>query len=92
MKKLILMVLLIAGLGSVAYAQTNPRGTAAPGMRKNNSSYVDRNRNNVCDNYEGRRTVAGRNQATGRGYGYGPGNGQCRRGSGNLRGTCRRSG
>ncbi|MBE2231829.1 MAG: hypothetical protein IAE96_14350 [Chitinophagaceae bacterium] len=88
MKKVIFTVLLIFGLGAVSLAQNNPTGSAAPGTRKTNSSYVDRNRNNVCDHFENRSAVNGRNQ--GRGYGYGPGNGQCRQGSGNGRGWCRR--
>lgn len=83
MKKLFLAAFIMLGLGAVAMAQTNPPGGAAPGTRRANSSYVDKNNNGVCDYYENNAGTPGRNQ--GRmygnrgGYGYGPGNGQCRR-------------
>lgn len=90
MKKLFITALVMLGLGAATMAQTSPPGSAAPGTRRNNSSYVDKNRNGVCDYYENRAGVAGRNQQ-GRGYGYGPGNGQCRRNSGYGRGWGRRT-
>ncbi len=94
MKKLFFAVLIMLGLGTIAMAQTNPPGGAAPGTRRANSSYVDKNNNGVCDYYENRANFPGRNQGNVNGNrggnGYGPGAGQCRRGGGYGRGYGRR--
>lgn len=94
MKKWILAAMVLLGLGVIAVAQTNPPGGGAPGTRRANSSYVDKDRNGVCDYYENKARYSGRNQANVRGTrgsnGNGPGAGQCRRGGGYGPGAGRR--
>ncbi|MBN8686635.1 MAG: hypothetical protein J0M10_06445 [Chitinophagales bacterium] len=91
MKKMLITLLFIAGLGTGLMAQKTTNAGNGPGTRKANSAYVDANKNKVCDNYENRTAVSGRGQGYGRRAGFGPGNGNCRRGN-NGAGPCRRRG
>lgn len=87
MKKLFIMVLLLAGLSAGVSAQQS-RGTGN-GQGRNGSAWVDKNHNNVCDNFENKTVVTNR-QGQQRGKGYGQGNGNCVRNTGCKRGNCRR--
>jgi hypothetical protein len=89
MKKFLITVLLVAGLGTGLMAQKNNAAAPGQGTRKASSGYVDANKNKVCDNYENRTAVAGRGQGCGRRAGYGQGRGQGRCGN-NGPGSCRR--
>lgn len=91
MKKLLITVLLVAGLGTGLMAQKTNTNAPGTGTRKANSTYVDANKNKVCDNYENRTAVTGRGSGYGRraGYGQGQGRGQGRCG-GNGPANCRR--
>ncbi|MBK6937319.1 MAG: hypothetical protein IPH18_10895 [Chitinophagaceae bacterium] len=89
MKKMILTAIVMVALGGVLSAQTTRPVTRNNGTNKNSSTYVDANKNNVCDNFENNtRPYAGRGQQFRRGGGCGVGNrsgrgnGQCRRGGG----------
>ncbi|MBI3139034.1 MAG: hypothetical protein HYZ15_10645 [Sphingobacteriales bacterium] len=88
MKRLLMVALLFAGLNGALSAQTTQPGTAVPGTNKNSSTYVDTNKNNVCDNYENRtRILAGKGQGRRAGYGWENRQKRCNL---NTRGTCRR--
>jgi len=89
MKKFLITVLLIAGLGTGLMAQKGNMNAPGQGARKANSGYVDANKNKVCDNYENRTTVAGRGNGYGRRAGNGQGKGPGRCGN-NGAGSCRR--
>ena len=91
MKKMLITLLLIAGLGTGLMAQKNNNAGNGPGTRQANSAYVDANKNKVCDNYENKTAVTGRGTGYGRkaGYGQGQGRGQGRCG-GNGPANCRR--
>lgn len=87
MKKLILAAIVTIAIGSGLSAQTkNPNTT--PANNKNNSAYVDNNKNGICDNYENNtRQFNGRGQGQGRRGGNGMGNRQdC------MNRQCRRAG
>ncbi len=89
MKKMLITLLLLAGLGTGLMAQNNTGN--GPGTRKANSAYVDANKNNVCDNRENKTVVAGRGNGYGRKAGYGPGQGRGQgRCGGNGPANCRR--
>jgi hypothetical protein len=85
MKKLILAVILTVAIGSGLSAQTKTPNPAL-GTNKNCTSYVDNNKNGICDNYENNG-----GQCAHRGQGKGNGNGSCmRNGQGcmNMQGRC----
>lgn len=88
MKKLLITALLMLGLSAAAPAQQG--NGAGAGKGKAGSAYVDKNHNNVCDNFENKTGITNR-QGQRRGNGYGPGNGACQRNAGWRRGGCRRS-
>jgi len=87
MKKLILAAIVSLGITTGLSAQTKP-ATTSPGTNKNNSAYVDKNNNGVCDNYENNtRPYAGQRQGQGRRGDCNMGN---RQGCGNM--PCMRGG
>lgn len=78
MQKLILAAILTVAISSGLSAQTKNANTT-PGTNKNNSGYVDNNKNGVCDNYENNnRQCTYGGQGQGRRAGYCMGNGQGR--------------
>jgi hypothetical protein len=77
MKKMILTAALMLSVAGALLAQTTRPGNGNPGTNKSSPTYVDANKNNVCDNYENRKGTANTNRAQSRrGNGCGAGNGQ----------------
>lgn len=91
---MIAAILMIATSGVLSAQNTRP-GNGKPGTNKDMPTFVDANKNGVCDTYESgnRLAVKGAGQGQrlnrGQGAGNGKGNGRCGAGRGNCNGRRR---